>query len=41
MAGYSPAPLAAKLGIKEGTEVCLVNAPEGYLDLLEPLPEGT
>lgn len=41
MAGYSQTPLAAKLGIKPGMEVCLIGAPEGYLQLLEPLPEGT
>lgn len=41
MAGYSPAPLATKLGIKAGTEMFLVNPPEGYLELLDPLPEGT
>jgi hypothetical protein len=38
MAGYSGTPLVKKLGIKEGNQVTLVNSPEGYLELLEPLP---
>lgn len=33
--GYSGTPLAQKLGIKEGTPVWLVDAPEGF-----PVPEG-
>ena len=37
--GYSGTPLSAKLGIKSGTEILLVGAPEGYLNLLAPLPE--
>ena len=37
-AGYSGTPLAKKLGIKEGTTVLAVSAPDGYLRLLEPLP---
>jgi hypothetical protein len=39
MAGYSGTPLAKKLGIKEGSKVLLVGEPDGYLKLLEPLPE--
>lgn len=38
MAGYSGTPLAKKLGIKDGSKVLAVNAPENYQDLLEPLP---
>jgi hypothetical protein len=38
MAGYSGTPLAAKLGIKEQSEVVLIGAPEGYLESLQPLP---
>ena len=38
-AGYSKRPFAAKLGIKPGARVCLIGAPEGYLEQLEPLPE--
>jgi hypothetical protein len=38
MAGYSGAPLAKKLGIKEQSRVLVTGAPEGYRDLLEPLP---
>jgi hypothetical protein len=40
MAGYSGKPLAAKLGIKPGCELHVENAPDGYLGLLAPLPEG-
>lgn len=40
MAGYSGTPLVKKLGIKAGSEVLLVGAPEGYLKLLEPLPDA-
>src|SRR5687767_1876334 len=40
MAGYSKTPLPQKLGIKENHTVCLVNAPEGFAALLEPLPSG-
>lgn len=39
-AGYSGTPLARKLGIKEGTTVLIVGAPEDYESLLEPLPPG-
>ena len=41
MVGYSVSPLATKLGIKIGTKIRPVNAPEGYLTLVEPLPPGT
>jgi hypothetical protein len=41
VAGYSGTPLAKKLGIKPGSEIHLVNAPEHYLELVAPLPEGT
>lgn len=37
--GYSPTPLARKLGIRRACHVLLVNAPDGYPRLLEPLPE--
>jgi hypothetical protein len=36
--GYSGRPLAAKLGIKEGSRVALVGAPSGFESLLAPLP---
>ena len=39
-AGYSGRPLSAKLGIKPATTVVLVDAPEGFELLLEPLPAG-
>lgn len=39
-AGYSGTPLAKKLGIKPGMTAVAVGAPEDYLSLLEPLPEG-
>lgn len=37
--GYSGTPLAKKLGIKAGTRLLAVGAPEEYWDWLEPLPE--
>jgi hypothetical protein len=37
--GYSGTPLSAKLGIKSDLEILLVRAPEGYLNLLAPLPQ--
>ena len=40
MAGYSGTPLSTKLGIKPGSRVALVRAPEGFEKTLNPLPEG-
>lgn len=40
MAGYSGTPLARKLGIREGSLVALLGAPEGFEAELEPLPDG-
>jgi hypothetical protein len=40
LAGYSGTPLPKKLGIKPGTVVALVGAPEGFSDTLGTLPEG-
>lgn len=40
MVGYSGAPLARKLGIKEGARVALLGAPEGFDEELAPLPDG-
>ena len=40
MVGYSGTPLAKKLGIKAGSQLLLVGAPDEYFALLEPLPEG-
>src|SRR5262245_29828470 len=39
MAGYSGTPLVKKLGIKPGQRVALINAPEGYTNLLSEMPE--
>jgi len=39
-AGYSGTPLAKKLGIVEGARVVTKNAPDGYAELLQPLPAG-
>jgi len=39
MAGYSPTPLAKKLGIKPGTVIHTIDAPPGYRTLLAPLPD--
>jgi hypothetical protein len=33
-------PLAKKLGIKPGHKLLIMNAPEKYMGMLEPLPEG-
>jgi hypothetical protein len=41
MVGYSGKPLATKLGIKTGTEMYLAGAPDDYLTLIEPLPDGS
>src|SRR5689334_21561290 len=38
MAGYSPAPLAQKLGIKPHSRLLLVRAPDGFS--IADLPEG-
>ncbi len=40
MVGYSGTPLVRKLGIKEGSRVALLGAPEGFDDELAPLPAG-
>lgn len=40
LAGYSGTPLAKKLGIKPGTRVVVLGAPDDYATLLAPLPEG-
>jgi hypothetical protein len=37
---YSGTPLPKKLGIKEGSRVFLVNAPDGFERALAPLPDG-
>ena len=39
-AGYSHTPLTKKLGIREGSVVALVGAPEGFEQVLGPLPAG-
>ena len=40
MAGYSGTPLVQKLGIKSGTIVVAIDAPENYRTLLKPIPSG-
>ena len=40
MAGYSGTPLDKKLGIKEGSRVALVNAPENFETELGELPDN-
>lgn len=37
---YSGTPLYRKLGIREGSRVRAVDAPEHFIDLLGPLPSG-
>lgn len=39
-AGYSGTPLPTKLGIREGSRVVVLRAPDGFDDLLSPLPDG-
>ncbi len=39
-AGYSGTPLAKKLGIGEGATVVVLDAPDGFDDVLAPLPAG-
>ena len=36
----SQAPLSKKLVLKPGYRVAVINAPEGYVQALNPLPEG-
>ena len=40
MAGYSGTPLPKKLGIKDGSRVALIGAPEGFDRTLGALPKG-
>ena len=40
MAGYSGTPLVKKLGIKPNDKIRIVNAPDGYWDWINPLPDG-
>jgi hypothetical protein len=40
VSGYSGTPLAKKLGIKAGANVCLSHAPKHYGGLVAPLPDG-
>jgi hypothetical protein len=40
VAGYSGTPLVKKLGIKEGHRVAFPQAPDGFTDLLDELPDG-
>ena len=39
-AGYSGTPLINKLGIKPGYRLAFVQAPDGYGEVLGPLPPG-
>src|SRR3954451_13045203 len=39
-AGYSGTPLPKKLGIREGSRVAVVSAPDGFTRVLAPLPAG-
>jgi hypothetical protein len=38
--GYSGTPLAKKLGFKDGLLVHARNAPQNYIELLQPIPSG-
>jgi hypothetical protein len=37
---YSGTPLPKKLGIRDGSRVLLVDAPDGFEQLLTPMPDG-
>lgn len=37
--GYSGTPLAKKLGIKQGFNILLYNAPDNYFDLFDEMPK--
>jgi len=39
VAGYSGTPLVTKLGIKPGTAIALLDAPDGFDDLLVGMPD--
>ena len=39
MAGYSGTPLIKKLGVKEGSRLAVVNAPDGFSEELGQLPK--
>lgn len=39
-AGYSGTPLPKKLGVKPGARVTLLDAPDGFSKVLQPLPDG-
>lgn len=38
-AGYSGTPLAKKLGIKAGLKIVVIDGPDNYRELIEPLPD--
>jgi hypothetical protein len=40
LAGYAGTPLPRKLGVKPGTVVALIGAPDGFLEMLADLAEG-
>jgi hypothetical protein len=40
LVGYSGTPLIKKLGIKEGSRILPLGAPDGYIHLLDGLPAG-
>lgn len=39
-AGYSGKSLADKLGLKPGVNICIINAPDNYDDLIDDWPVG-
>jgi Protein of unknown function (DUF3052) len=40
MSEYTLAPLAAVLGIRSGSKVSIINPPAGFVQRLNPLPDG-
>ncbi|MBI3183603.1 MAG: DUF3052 family protein [Myxococcales bacterium] len=37
---YLLAPLPSMLGIRQGSKVCVINPPKGFVQKLNPLPDG-
>ena len=37
---YTGRPIVEKFGVKPGMQVCMINAPKGFVETLQPLPAG-
>jgi hypothetical protein len=40
VSGYSGTPLSKKLGLKPSSRLFISAAPDGFIELLEPMPDG-